>query len=945
MTETEKFEHFQVLRREDGSLWELGRGAMGVTYKAFDTNLRCDVALKVISPQYLNSETARQRFLREARAAAQLRHPNVATVFHLGSVGDCYFYAMEFVLGETLERRIQREGPLPLGLALRIARQVTRALVAADRQRLVHRDIKPSNIMLVRDDSEDHVMVKVIDFGLAKAATGSSDSMTVTLGGFVGTPHFASPEQLEEREIDTRSDIYSLGVTIWYMLMGRPPFHGSMASVIHQQLGSPPPVNQLTGLPAAVIEMLQRCLAKDPADRFAGPGELKLCLDQLLSGLRGETVTLAPGFSVGAGETGIGASAQGFATGQLVGNRYEILGQAPGDDQLFQARDKQSRRVVAFRSDVPAAEAAIQRLRSVHHPNVLQVYDLERTDRGTFLVSEWLRGFSFRDLLRARRSLAWPEVAPLLRPLARAVDFLADRQLLEQELGIQNVYVESLQTREELDRFWQLPVTHWPAFSVKVDPIGLAPPGESGASESVVRTRRSGALSPVRVLAQICYELLGGVMDLPRIPGKARFRPLTALSEQCNKILSAGLTDPGGFRSASEFVAALEEAQPADVFGPAPPPLPIAVRDGGTGTSSGEFSTGTESGQLQPKASPILLRVFIAAVTVLFLVAVGGVVYTNFFVRRPEPVQASVGEGYLTLDTKPTGASVQVDGKEIGRTPLNNLKLSIGKKTLEISYPGYQTRSVETQINTGSIDNLGVVPLLRSVGRIAVSTNPAGVPFEIVGPEQEISSGVSPLQLDELPVGQYQITLKRPGWPDVVQTVDLTVNSTATIQQTYQGAPVTLKSDPSGATIYLNGRELGKTPLTINLPFGTNELTSKIGALGPVTQNVTPDPNGPTVVEFHHVYGYLAVICNRSDASVTIAGASVGPPPIEGILPPGRHQVIVRVSGQPDQTQTAEVQANRRTVTKFTFNAQTSDTPNAATRNASASDSAGSGKR
>ena len=118
-----------------------------------------------------------------------------------------------------------------------------------------------------------------------------------------------------------------------------------------------------------------------------------------------------------------------------------------------------------------------------------------------------------------------------------------------------------------------------------------------------------------------------------------------------------------------------------------------------------------------------------------------------------------------------------------------------------------------------------------------------------------------------------------------------------------------------------------------------------VGALGPVTQNVTPDPNGPSVVEFHHVYGYLAVICNRSDASVTIAGASVGPPPIEGILPPGRHQVIVRVSGQPDQTQTAEVQANRRTVTKFTFNAQTSDTPNAATRNASASDSAGSGKR
>ncbi|MBV8969623.1 MAG: PEGA domain-containing protein [Verrucomicrobia bacterium] len=713
--------------------------------------------------------------------------------------------------------------------------------------------------------------------------------------------------------------------------------------MIHQQLGSPPPIDQLTGLPPGVIEMLQHCLAKNPDNRFADPSELKLSLDQLLTGLRSETVTLAPGFSVGAGETGIGASARGFATGHLVGNRYEILGQAAGDNHLFQVRDKQSRRVVAFRSEVPAAEAAIQRFRSVHHPNVLQVYDLERTERGTFLVCEWLRGFSFRDLLRARRSLAWPEVAPLLRPLARAVDFLADRQLLEQEVGIQDVYVESLQTREELDRFWQLPVTHWPAFSVKVDPTGLVPSDETGPSETAVRARKSGTPSPVRALALIAYELLGGVMDSARTAGKPRFRPLTALSEQGNEILTEALTNPDGFRSGAEFVAALEEAQPTDVFGALPPPLPIAVRQGETGTSSGEFSTGTESGQ--PKASPILLRVFIGAVSLLLLIAVGAVVYTNFFVRRPEPVQAVVDQGYLTLDTKPSGASVRVDGKEIGRTPLTNLKLGIGKKTLEISFPGYQTRSVETQINTGSIDNLGVVPLLRSVGRISVNTEPAGVPFEIVDSQQKVTSGVAPLRLDDLPVGQYQITLKRPGWPEVVQSVDLTVNSTATVQHTYQGAEVTLKSDPSGATIYLSGRELGKTPLTINLPFGTNEITSKIGALAPVTQDVTPDPNETTVVEFHHVYGYLAVTCNRSDASVTIAGANVGAPPIEGILPPGKHQVIVRVSGQPDQSQTAEVQANHRTVTKFIFSPPTSDLPNAATRNASVLDSAGSGKR
>src|SRR4029077_1585662 len=130
MTESVKFDHYEVLTHPDGSLFELGRGAMGITYKAFDTNLRVPVALKVINARFLNSEIARQRFVREARAAAQLRHANVASVFHLGSTGEVYFYAMEFVDGETVEALIMRTGPIESGLALRITIQVTRALTA-----------------------------------------------------------------------------------------------------------------------------------------------------------------------------------------------------------------------------------------------------------------------------------------------------------------------------------------------------------------------------------------------------------------------------------------------------------------------------------------------------------------------------------------------------------------------------------------------------------------------------------------------------------------------------------------------------------------------------------------------------------------------------------------------------------------------------------------------
>ena len=145
---TQRFEHYELVTGEDGKPVELGRGAMGVTYKAFDVDLHCPVTLKVISERYLGDESARLRFLREARAAASVRHPNVASVFHLGRTGQNYFYAMEFVEGETLENLIKRSGRLEVKLALEIATQVAAGLAAVHKQKLVHRDIKPSNIMV-----------------------------------------------------------------------------------------------------------------------------------------------------------------------------------------------------------------------------------------------------------------------------------------------------------------------------------------------------------------------------------------------------------------------------------------------------------------------------------------------------------------------------------------------------------------------------------------------------------------------------------------------------------------------------------------------------------------------------------------------------------------------------------------------------------------------------
>jgi serine/threonine protein kinase len=165
-----RFQHYELLIGEDGRPIELGRGAMGVTYKAFDIDLRCPVTLKVISEKYLGDELARLRFLREARAAASVRHPNVASVFHLGKSGGNYFYAMEFVEGETLENLVRRTGRLDVKLALKIAAQVAAGLAAVHKKGLVHRDIKPSNIMVNFED-EGHVSAKIIDLGWQRWST------------------------------------------------------------------------------------------------------------------------------------------------------------------------------------------------------------------------------------------------------------------------------------------------------------------------------------------------------------------------------------------------------------------------------------------------------------------------------------------------------------------------------------------------------------------------------------------------------------------------------------------------------------------------------------------------------------------------------------------------------------------------------------------------------
>ena len=285
-----RFEHYTVLHNAEGKPFTLGRGAMGVTYKAFDVHLQRPAALKIINAQLFGNESARARFVREARAAASVRHQNVASVFHIGESGGNYYYAMELVEGENLSALIRRSGCLTTDLALDIVEQAAAGLAAIEKQHLVHRDIKPSNIMVSLQDGKVE-NVKIIDLGLAKGV--AEENSLSTVGAFIGTPAYASPEQFAGIATDIRSDLYSLGVTLWEMLSGNLPFSGSSAELMYQHQHAEPLIEKLKNVPAPVIALLQVLLAKDPYQRFQSPVQLQSALTKV-KGAIGSGTRLTP---------------------------------------------------------------------------------------------------------------------------------------------------------------------------------------------------------------------------------------------------------------------------------------------------------------------------------------------------------------------------------------------------------------------------------------------------------------------------------------------------------------------------------------------------------------------------------------------------------------------------------------------------------------------------
>src|SRR6266702_2560649 len=277
-TEKVRFGNFEVMNDPEGRPVLLGKGTFGRTYQARHCFLDIIVALKIITERYVADATVRQRFLTEARAVAKLSHPHIARLYDFGEMNGVLHYAMEYCGGGSLADFVAQKGAVPLRQTIEIAQQISGALKCAHVAGFIHRDLKPSNIMLSAPDGP--MFAKLIDFGLVQpsvpgATRSFSEDQSADGARFLGTPLFASPEQLREEPMDVRTDLFSLGMTLWYLMLGRAPESGSSAEIAASRLNRESYAARLpANLPLPFRDVLGRLLEKDRKNRFATAAEM-----------------------------------------------------------------------------------------------------------------------------------------------------------------------------------------------------------------------------------------------------------------------------------------------------------------------------------------------------------------------------------------------------------------------------------------------------------------------------------------------------------------------------------------------------------------------------------------------------------------------------------------------------------------------------------------------
>lgn len=378
----------------------LGRGGMGVVLRAYDQDLRRSVAVKVLAPEWAASPQARQRFAREAQAAASVAHENVIPIYNVESDASLPYLVMRYVPGMTLERWVSEEGPPDVATILRIASQMAEGLAAAHRRGLIHRDIKPGNILVGQNVDR----VWITDFGLARAA----DSITLTRTGVIaGTPHYMSPEQARGESIDHRSDLFSLGCVLYFLAVGRPPFDAeNTLAVLHQIVSKPaaPLSMHRDDLPPSYVTLVSRLLHRSPDRRPESAAAVSESLDRAQREFNDGRTAKKPMLNWHRDRWWAGAMAACLVL--TVGYGFWITAEERSDSSVTAPEPLADQSIDPFSAQNPLSDATVYEVEASKRIDAMVATDTTRIDR---------------ELGEIRRDLeGWDDASPsaLLSPLS-----------------------------------------------------------------------------------------------------------------------------------------------------------------------------------------------------------------------------------------------------------------------------------------------------------------------------------------------------------------------------------------------------------------------------------------------------------------------------------------------------------------------------------------------
>jgi serine/threonine protein kinase/TPR repeat protein/arginase family enzyme len=703
-------------------------------------------------------------------------------------------------------------------------------------------------------DQEGETLVKVIDFGLAKVTKDDAeDSGTLTIGGFVGTPHFASPEQVEEGEVDIRSDIYSLGATLYFVLTGQSPFSGSVGQIMSQHLYKPLPMEPLSRLPASVGSLVQQMMQKDPNARPQTAQELQKAILACLDDTRGSSAQplQRTGEAANAFETldlTIGSS-QPLGVGITLLQTYKLveeLAESPYG-RNFLAEDLLHHRRVSilvlgpeFLADAPSLSAlreAVHQLRKAPHPMLREVYALETLSDCSFLVEEYLAGTTLLDLLRTRGSLSAPEVFRLLKLLAPVIDHATAHGLQHIDITLSGIHlVERLSSRSGLQsEVLRRPLTAWEPLQAKIDSIDFTfSPAHSGTWAGMA-TRMQGAAdegprgSYVRLLSLLLYELLGGPRS--RLIATGQYTPVAALTQEGNAVLRQGLIDE--YKSAGELALQLtatvgtarspslttttSERLAKEPLQRTPPPPPPPTIPGGR--------------PIEPKFKiPPWLLVLVAC---LILLAGIGAYLVNWFGQKPEI-------GALSVRTDPAGATIRLDGKPPQVPPNTFTHVPAGPHQLSATLDNYEPikENIEVRQAMAAEIHLQLKPI-QEIPALSIQTEPAGASILMDGKPPQ----VPPTTFTHVPLGPHQLSATLNDYEPLTQNIQVRKGMNPQIRlqlkPSQEIAALSVQTEPAGASILLDGKPPQIFPNTFtHVPFGTHQLSAALDDYEPIKQDI-----------------------------------------------------------------------------------------------------------